>query len=46
MAVAYESLETYNKTSPAEKVYVNPKQQNCKFHVSLKCFLNGNLIFS
>jgi hypothetical protein len=30
MAIAPESLETYNKTSPAAKVYVNPKQQNCK----------------
>ncbi len=30
MAIASESLETYNKTSPAAKVYVNPKQQNCK----------------
>jgi hypothetical protein len=32
MAIAPEYLETYNKTSSAAKVYVNPKQQNCKIH--------------
>ena len=44
MAIASESLETYNKTSPAAKVYVNAKQQNCKIHVEV--FLNDDQIFS
>jgi hypothetical protein len=44
MALASESLETYNKTSPAAIVYVNAKQQNCKIHVEV--FLNDDQIFS
>jgi hypothetical protein len=43
MAIATESLESYNKTSSAPKIYVNAKYQNCKFSNLNHQIKNGQL---